>query len=92
MVQGTTVVFVFVAFLGEMTNYHNHYGNEIVMADLYFCDPSDVVSPFKLVGDDPTVVSPGAVEIRLSEGAELVFAPCTETTTVPGCGTLGLFV
>jgi len=85
-------VFVFVAFLGEMTNYHNHYGNEIVMADLYFCDPSDVVSLFKLVGDDPTVVSPGAVEIRLSEGAELVFAPCAETMTVPGCGTLGLFV
>jgi hypothetical protein len=64
------------------------------MADLYFCDPGsvDVVSPFKLVGDDATGVSPRPVEIGLSLTAELVSAPCTETMSVPGCGTLGLFL
>jgi hypothetical protein len=62
------------------------------MADLYFCDPGDVVSPFKLVGNDPTVISPGAVEVGFSVSAELVFAPCTETMSAPGCGTLDLLL
>jgi hypothetical protein len=53
------------------------------MADLYFCDPGSV---------DVAGVSPRPVEIGLSVTAELVSAPCTETMSVPGRGTLGLFL